>query len=95
VSWGGAALYGRYALSESSALSLRGELYKDPDGFTTGLVQDLSEVTVTYEKVLFSTLILRAEYRFDTSTARTFDGSDGDGTRKDQSRAGLACIVTF
>jgi hypothetical protein len=95
VSWSGAALYGRYALTESSALSLRGELYKDPNGFTTGLVQDLSEVTVTYEKVLFSTLILRAEYRFDASTARPFDGSDGDGTRKDQSRAGIACIVTF
>ena len=54
VAWGGVAVYGRYALSESSALSLRGEIYKDTDGFTTGLVQDLSEVTVTYEKILFS-----------------------------------------
>jgi len=46
-----------------------GELYKDTNGFTTGLVQDLSEITLTYEKILFSTLILRAEYRYDASTA--------------------------
>jgi hypothetical protein len=95
VSWTGAALYGRYGITESSVLSLRGEIYKDSDGFTTGVVQDLSEITVTYEKNLFSSLILRVEYRYDASTARPFDGSDGDGSRKDQSRACLACIVTF
>jgi hypothetical protein len=95
VTWSGAALYARLALTESSALSLRAELYKDNNGFTTGLVQDLSEITLTYEKILFSTLILRAEYRYDASTARPFDGSEGDGTRKDQSRASVACIVTF
>lgn len=95
VTWGGAAVYARTALSPTSAVSLRGELYSDPNGFTTGLVQDIKELTVTYEKVLFSSLILRAEYRYDASTARPFDGSDGDGTRKDQSRAAIACIVTF
>jgi hypothetical protein len=95
VKWGGAALYARAALSGTSALSVRGEVYNDPDGFTTGVVQDLKEVTLTYEKILYSSLILRAEYRYDASSAHAFDGSEGNGTRKDQSRAAIACIVTF
>lgn len=95
VTWGGGAVYARFGLSPTSALSLRGEIYSDPNGWTTGAVQDLKEVTCTYEKILFSSLILRAEYRYDVSSARPFDGVDGDGTRKDQSRAALACIVTF
>jgi hypothetical protein len=95
VTWGGAAVYARCAFSGTSALSLRGEIYSDPNGATTGLVQDLKEVTLTYEKILFSSLILRAEYRYDMSSAHPFDGSEGDGTRKDQSRAAIACIVTF
>jgi len=95
ATWKGAALYGRYSLTETSAISVRGELYSDPDGYTTALAQDLGEMTFTYEQRFLGALILRAEYRYDWSTARPFDGSDGDASRKNQSRIGLAGIVTF
>jgi hypothetical protein len=95
ATWKGAAVYGRYLLTETSAISVRGELYSDPDGYTTASVQDLGEMTFTYEQRFLGALILRAEYRYDWSTAQPFDGSDGDAMRNNQSRLGLACIVTF
>jgi hypothetical protein len=93
--WKGGAAYARYAITGSSALSLRGEIYSDPSGFTTGVVQDLKEITVTYEQRIAGNFILRAEYRHDKSTASSFDDDGGDGTKDSQNRLGLACIVTF
>jgi hypothetical protein len=93
--WSGVAGYCRYAFTGNSALTLRGEVYSDPSGFTTGLVQDLNEFTLTYEQRVGGNLIFRAEYRYDKSTASPFDGSDGDATKSSQSRLGLACVVTF
>lgn len=95
VTWKGLALYGHYGLSETSALSVRGEAYSDPQGYTTSLPQDLKEVTFTYEQRFLNTLILRAEYRYDWSTASPFNGETGNGTRSSQSTIALAGIVTF
>ena len=95
ATWKGAALYGRYLFTETSAISARGELYSDPEGYTTALAQDLGEMTLTYEQRILGALILRAEYRYDWSTAHPFDGSDGDASQKNQSRIVLAGIVTF
>jgi|WetSurMetagenome_2_1015567.scaffolds.fasta_scaffold19776_4 hypothetical protein len=95
ATWKGAALYGRYTIGGTSAISARGEFYSDPDGYTTALAQDLGEVTLTYEQRFLNALIVRAEYRYEWSTGLVFDGSDGDASRKNQSRLGLACIVTF
>jgi hypothetical protein len=93
--WKGAAAYARYAFTPGSALSVRGEIYSDPSGFTTGTVQDLKEITLTYEQRIATNFILRAEYRYDRSTATPFDGSDGNATKNSQSRLGLACIAAF
>jgi hypothetical protein len=95
ATWKGVAGYCRYVFTPNSLLSLRGEVYNDPTGCTTGLEQDLSEITLTYEQRFATNLIFRAEYRYDKSTASPFDGSDGDATKSSQSRLGLACIVTF
>ncbi len=95
ATWKGAALYGRYALSDASALSARAEVYSDPEGYTTALSQDLGEFTFTYEQRFLGALIFRGEYRYDWSNAGAFDGSGGDASRRNQSRIGLACIVTF
>jgi hypothetical protein len=95
VTWKGLALYGRYGLTDNSALSARGEVYSDPEGYTTALAQDLKEVTLTYEYRFAGSLIVRAEYRYDWSTASPFDGESGSATRNNQSTIGLAGIVTF
>ena len=95
VTWKGVALYGRYGLSANSFLSARGEVYNDPQGFTTGLAQDLKEVTLTYEYRFLGNLMARAEYRYDWSTSTAFDGDAGPASRSNQSTLGLACIVMF
>jgi hypothetical protein len=95
VTWKGIALYGQYGLTDNSALSLRGEVYSDPQGYTTALAQELKEVTVTYEYRFHARLIVRGEYRYDWSTAAPFDDESGGGARSNQSTIALAGIVTF
>ncbi len=93
--WKGAALYGRYTPADNSAISVRGEFYDDPSGFTTGFVQTLGEITVTYEHRVLQNLFVRVEYRHDRSNAPVFDGSDGMETEPRQNTISLSGIVTF
>jgi hypothetical protein len=93
--WKGAAAYLRYQLCAPSALTLRGEVYADPTGFTTGGATDLKEVTLTYEYRPVPSLILRAEYRYDTADVTAYDGDAGPGTRKNQATLGVGAIVVF
>lgn len=93
--WRGAAGYLKYALCDVSSLALRGEIYNDPTGFTTGTSQDLSEITVTYECRPVPSLILRGEYRYDSSTEVVFDGEAGAATRRNQGTLLVGAIVTF
>ena len=93
--WKGAALYGRYALGDNSAVSVRGEIYDDVDGHTTGVPQTLTEYTLTYEHRVLESLLLRMEYRHDRSDANAFDGSGGIGTESRQNTITLAGIVIF
>ena len=66
--WKGAAIYGKYTTSPKSSIAVRGEVYYDPVGYTTGAQfpkATLSEVTLTYEYHLFDPLIIRGELRND------------------------------
>ncbi len=72
ASWYGLAAYGRYAFTDATALALRGEWYKDPDGTTTGLVQTLGEATITGEWKIGGALLTRLEYRHDWSNQTPF-----------------------
>ena len=47
MSWSGVMLGARYAFSDHFATALRGEFYRDPDGYTSGTGVDLSLVTGT------------------------------------------------
>ena len=93
--WKGIAGYARYAVCAQSALTLRGEVYSDPQGYTTGTVQDIKEVTFTYEYKGLSNLILRGEYRYDWSGAVVYDGSGGQRTRRNQATIAAGAIVVF
>lgn len=95
VLWKGIAGYMRYVLCDPSALTLRGELYKDPQGFTSGTPQDLREFTLTYEYKGLSNLVLRGEYRYDWSDAVVYDGNSGQLTRRNQATFTLGAIVVF
>jgi len=93
--WKGAALYARYAFTDNAAITARGEIYDDPYGFTTGVIQRLEEITLTYEQKILQNLLLRFEYRHDRSNASVFDGSGGEATQSQQNTFAVSGIVTF
>ncbi len=93
--WKGVAGYAKYALCDPSSITLRGEIYSDPEGYTTGTSQDLKELTLTYEFKGLSNLILRTEYRYDWSDQVAFDGAGGSLTRRNQSTLAVGAIVVF
>jgi hypothetical protein len=80
-SWYGVAGYGRYAFTDKTALALRGEWFRDPDGYMTGLTilgpltsgaQTMGEMTVTGEWKIAKALLTRLEYRRDWSNQTPF-----------------------
>jgi hypothetical protein len=94
LTWQGLALYARYAFTDKSSVALRGEVYSDPDAYTTGVQQHLKEATLTLEHKPVTNLILRAEFRYDWSTVDAFVDKDGK-PMNNQSTFALAGIVTF
>ena len=73
--WKGIALYGKYNLDSKSDVALRGEVYYDPYGYTTGAVYPkatFKEVTATYEYRPWDPLTVRLEARDDFSNGNSF-----------------------
>ncbi|HTY00771.1 MAG TPA: porin [Bacteroidota bacterium] len=93
--WRAAVGYVKYQWTETSAFAIRVEGYWDPQGFTTGTVQDLSEVTATYDYRPAKSLILRAEYRHDKSTATVFSDASSAAANAFQNTFLLGVIVVF
>ena len=42
--WKGAAVIGKYSIGQNSSIAVRGEVYDDSNGFTTGIIQTLKEI---------------------------------------------------
>jgi hypothetical protein len=93
--WKGAAIIGKYSFDETSSLALRGEAYSDPFGFTTGTIQNLNEITLTYEHKFLESLLLRVEFRRDWSNVKIFDDGNKPGTKTDQNTLLISSIVSF
>jgi hypothetical protein len=93
--WRGLAGYARLTVCEPSALTLRGEVYDDAAGFTTGTRQKLYEGTLTYEYKGLSDLILRAEYRYDWADQLAYDSDTAPIARKNQATFCVGTIVVF
>jgi hypothetical protein len=72
VTWQGVAGYVRLQPVAWFALIPRAEYYSDPDGFSTGTAQRLTEWTVTAELAATNGPVLRAEYRRDRSNTAFF-----------------------
>jgi hypothetical protein len=85
VDFGGAAGYVSVEAARWLRATVRGEVFADPQGFTTGLAQTVGEATLTLDahaslhRLRWS---LRLEYRHDQSTARPF----GDGASRSASQ---------
>ena len=73
VKWQGLAAYTRFTVTPVIKLVPRYEWFQDKDGFETGKSQTLHEGTMTLEYLAKESLIVRAEYRHDWSSARYFE----------------------
>ncbi len=96
--WKGAAVYGRYATSLKSAVTLRGEVYYDPYGYTTGALfpkATFKEVTLTYEQYVFKPLLVRGELRDDFSNGAFFDKKTSVGTENSQLTFLIGVVTIF
>jgi hypothetical protein len=89
--WVGVAGIVKYDFSDRYSLAIRGEIFDDKDGFRTGTVQRLSEITVTPEIRLNGGVVLRPEYRHDSSDQTFFNG----GQKKDQDTLALGVMYTW
>ncbi len=100
--WKGAAIYGRYTLTDKTAFAVRGEIFDDPQGYALGLgpKSDVKEITGTYEYKFADALLLRGELRDDFSNVPAFDKkasstSSGIGTETSQLTFLIGAVVMF
>lgn len=91
VKWSGVSGIVKYDFTDTYSLALRAESFDDKDGFRTGTVQKLTEVTVSPEIKLNNGLILKPEYRHDSSDKESFD----NGTKKSQDTIALGVMYSW
>lgn len=93
--WSGLAGIIKYDFNDTYSLAVRGEYFDDTDGFRTGTVQTLKEVTVTPEIRLNGGVILRPEYRHDKSDTTSFDIVNGKATKNSQDTLALGVMYRW
>jgi hypothetical protein len=91
VKWNGFSGIVKYDINDTYSISVRGESFDDKDGVRTGTAQKLTEVTVTPEIRLANGIILRPEYRHDSSNKESFD----NGTKKSQDTIALGAMYRW
>ena len=89
--WNGFAGIVKYDFDDKYSLAVRGEYFDDKDGFRTGTAQKLKEVTITPEIRLSGGVIVRPEYRHDSSDKQSFDNK----TKKDQDTLALGVMYRW
>jgi hypothetical protein len=77
VWWSGIAGYIKYAPNANWTIATRGEWFKDHNGFATGTAQDVTEFTLTLQRMLASKIIARLEFRRDMSDQDVFPYRSG------------------
>lgn len=97
--WYGVTGWARYKLTDAFEPSLRVEWYRDADGFTTGVAQDLVGVTLTLGYKIpagkYGNILIRPEYRFDTSDKDFFTKGDVFRAKGTQHTLGVGLVYYF
>ncbi len=70
--WWGEGTWLSYQMTPTIQLGLRGEVFRDNDGFLTGLPQTLWEITAGFNFQITKSLLWRVEYRHDESSQKPF-----------------------
>jgi hypothetical protein len=89
--WKGVAGIVKYDLNDKHSIAARGEVFNDEEGFRTGTAQRLKEVTLTWEIRLNGGVILRPEYRHDSSDVVSFDNN----TKSSQNTVALGAMYRW
>jgi hypothetical protein len=93
--WDGFAGYINYQFNEKWRTSVRGELFNDRNGYSTGVVQKWKEVTLTIGYAWLENFELRAETRHDISNVSSFIRASRRGTSNNQQSFALEGVVKF
>ncbi|HKE20922.1 MAG TPA: outer membrane beta-barrel protein [Bryobacteraceae bacterium] len=91
----GGAAYARYQLNDKFALATRAEYLNDHGGLFSGVTQVLKENTVTFDYLLASGLLMRAEWRRDFSNHPFFLTDVTGLLKKEQNTATLGLVWWF
>ncbi len=91
VKWSGFSGIVKFDINDMYSISVRGESFDDKDGVRTGTIQKLTEFTVTPEIRLAGGLVVRPEYRHDSSNKESFY----NGTKKSQDTYALAAMYRW
>lgn len=95
ASWSGLAAYINYGFNEEYRASLRGEVFDDKNGYRTGVIQTLAELTLTLGYSPIKNLEFRAETRRDHSNQYSYQDKSSLAPRKFQQSYGLEAIYSF
>lgn len=82
--WQGVSAYVNYQYNDQWQSSVRGEIYNDGNGYTTGVRQNLRELTLTLGYQPIKSILIRAETRHDISNVSSFINASGNGTSNNQ-----------
>lgn len=85
--WHALASYVNYQIDDTWRVAYRNEAFDDPNGYRSGLAQNLSSNTLTVGYAVSKALEVRGEYRADKSTQSSFLQSNGSGTSGQHSYA--------
>jgi hypothetical protein len=93
--WSGIATAVRYSPNSRFAFTPRIEYFDDANGFSTGVVQKLWEITMTGEYKMVEGFLARLEYRHDQSNTPFFDRGHTLAASKDQNTVLLGLVAFF
>jgi hypothetical protein len=88
VGWHGVSAAVRAQVTPEWTIAPRLEWFADPQGASTGVIQDVTEATFTVQRAIVAGLAARAEYRVDHSSTTFFPSRDG-ATRQWQQTVGV------
>lgn len=93
--WQGIAGYIDYKFNDKWLGSLRGEIYSDRNGYTTGVRQNWREVTLTLNYRPKKYLLFRGETRHDFSNVSSFVNASGSGVSNNNQSYALEGVYIF
>ena len=93
--WQGIAAALKLQANDKWAFTSRGEWFQDRQGHSTGVAQQLKEVTFTGEYKMAEGLLTRAEYRHDWSNQPFFERGNFPGSFKSQDTFTVAFVAFF